>query len=121
MDEIQTEETQTLLSPEWKQALAKRLSRDEVTRLGGFLFLMSHILDFHDDGGVILDGDGEALKIHDDIVEEAFGWELTFSWNTDVQEFAERMPRRRSEEHLLLRLQLWDAAYKIEGDPVLVE
>ncbi|QDX25727.1 hypothetical protein FPZ54_06645 [Sphingomonas suaedae] len=113
--------TAILLAPDFKQALAKRLVEDEMTRMGGFIFLMSRILDFAEGGGKIVNEYGASIYIHPDIVEEAYAYELSFSWTTDIKVFAKRKPRRQSRGVHLLRLQLWDAAYKIDGRPVMVE
>lgn len=113
--------TATLLSPEFKQALAKRLVEDDISRMGGFIFQMSRILDFTDGGGQIVNEHGAAIFIHPDVVEEAYAYELSFSWITDIQVFAQRKPQRRSQARHLLRFQLWDAAYKIEGRPIVIE
>lgn len=121
MDEILMESAETLLSPEWKHALAKRLKSEGVSRMGGFLFLLAMILDFWENGGTIIDEESNPLKLHYDIIEEAYAYELTFSWTTDIRQFAESVPLRGSKKHLLLRLQLWDAAYKIAGDPITID
>ncbi|MCP1471998.1 hypothetical protein J3E64_003713 [Sphingobium sp. OAS761] len=110
-----------LLSAEFKQTLAKRLVEDELSRMGSFIFLMSRILDFVERGGKIVNEYGAAIYIHPDIVEEAYAYELSFSWTTDIKVFAKRKPRRGSRGSHLLRLQLWDAAYKIEGRPITAE
>ncbi|HEX7822829.1 MAG TPA: hypothetical protein VF463_19695 [Sphingobium sp.] len=121
MDAISLFTATVLLSPELKMTLARRLVEDEISRMGGFIFLMSRILDFTDGGGRVLNEHGAAIYIHQDIVEEAYDYELSFSWTTDIKVFANRKPRRKSPSRHLLRLQLWDAAYKIEGRPIIVE
>lgn len=89
--------------------------------MGGFIFLMSHILDFVEGGGQIMNEYGATIFIHPDIVEEAYAYELSFSWTTDIKVFAKRKPQRQSRGAHLLRLQLWDAAYKMDGRPVTLE
>ncbi len=112
----------TLLGRAYKHALAKRLEEDNLSRMGGFIFVMSHILDHHDADGKIINEHGAAIHIHPDIVEEAYGWGVHFSWHTEIRrEFANRMPTRRSQNKHLLRFQLWDAAYKINERPILAE
>jgi len=120
LSEVQVADSSTLLSPTFKHALAKRLAKDRMTRMGGFIFLMEHILDFVENGGKILNEHGAAIYIHPDIVEEAYGYELSFTWTTDIRVFAKQKPMRRSPSHHLLRLQLWDATYKIAGRPITV-
>ena len=105
------------MSPDYKQALAKRLVMDCMTRMGGFIFLMNRILDFADQGGRLVNEHGAAIYIHPDVVEEAYGYELSFSWTTDIKGFAARKPCRQSPGKHLLRLHLWDAAYKLAGGP----
>lgn len=110
----------TLLSFEYKHVLAKRLVAEKVSRMGGFIFLMEMILNFTESGGEILNEHGAAIYVHPDIVEEAYDYELSFSWTTDIRVFAGRMPRRASPGKHLLRLQLWDAAYKIADRPIVI-
>ncbi|OSZ69560.1 hypothetical protein CAP40_01505 [Sphingomonas sp. IBVSS2] len=88
--------------------------------MGGFIFLMSHILDFIDEGGRILNGHGAAIYIHPDVVEEAYGYELSFSWTTDIKAFATKTPDRKTPGKHLLRMQLWQAAYILAGRPLAV-
>ena len=107
-----------LLSPAYKHTLAVRLVEDEMTREGGFHFLMPTILDFHDDGGLLIDEELRTIVVDENIVERAYGYELTYSWTTDIKKFATVMPKRRSPARLLLRFQVWDAAYRIVGRPV---
>ncbi|MDQ4418844.1 hypothetical protein OOT33_00080 [Sphingobium sp. DEHP117] len=120
MDDIILLPASVLLSPAFKQALAKRFVEDCMTRMGGFIFQDSRIQNFKDDGGRILNEKRVAIYIHDDVVEEAYGYELSFSWTTDIRVFADRMPERNSPGSHLLRLQLWDAAYKIDDRPIIV-
>ena len=110
----------TLLSPEYKHALAARLVEDEMTREGSFLFLMPAILDFHDDGGLLIDQELKTIVVDENIVERAYGFELTYSWTTDIKKFATAMPKRRSPARLLLRFQVWDAAYRIIDRPITI-
>lgn len=118
--DISLADAATLLSCEYKHALAKRLVAEKVSRMGGFIFLMEMILDFTESGGKILNEYGAAIYVHPDIVEEAYDYELSFSWTTDIRMFASQMPRRASPAKHLLRLQLWDAATKIAGRPILI-
>lgn len=110
-----------LRSPAYIHQLATRMTEEGITRMGGFLFLMETLFDFRDDGGMVLDGEGQSIDLHDDVIEDAYAWEVTFSWNTDVQVFAERLPLRRVKSSLIARLRLWDAAYRISGRPITIE
>ena len=114
MSDIYLPPEATLRSPEMKQALAKRLVEDGISRMGGFIFLEDKILNHADDGGRIINEYGGAIYIHPDVVEEAYGWDVSFSWTTDIKVFAKRMPKRRSPSRHLLRLQLWFAAYALD-------
>src|SRR3546814_9865813 len=69
--------------------------------------------------GVILDADGNPFEIDDEMIDFSYGRDASGSWNTEVKKFGQRMPSRRPRKSLKLRLQLWDAAFKIVGKPVM--
>ncbi len=118
---IETENDETLRSKKFIGALARKIDKYGLTRMGGFIFLMGTTLDHRDDGGMIFDGNGDQISVHDDVVEEAYNWELSFSWHTDIKVFATRMPKRRAKVALVPRIRLWDATFKIIGDPIVVD
>lgn len=120
-DRIDVEKDEVLLSRAFIVALATKLVAYGFSRMGGFIWLMETILDYHDDGGRIYDGGGVRIEIHPDIVEDAFFWDLSFTWITAVKVFAHREAQRNPQERLLPRLRLFDAAFKIKGDPIVLD
>lgn len=53
------------------------------------------------------------LNVHDEIIEDAFGNDDAFTYATDVKRFADKLPQRCSSRSQLLKLQLFDAVFKI--------
>ncbi|MFT6660687.1 MAG: hypothetical protein ACJA0K_000664 [Maricaulis maris] len=104
-----------LLSMEFFRALARRVKELDRSRLGTTAWLDEKLFCWPGD---IFNADGTELILYEDIVDEAYGWEESFSWNTNVKVFAERPPKRRPNRAILLRLKLWDAAFKIDADPI---
>ena len=56
--------------------------------------------------------------INDETIDRAYGRDEGGTWNSNVKVFATRRPQRRPAQKMLLRLQLWDAAFKIAGRPI---
>lgn len=112
--EVWVAKESVLRSKEYLHWLAKRMKDLEITRMGGFIFLLQMLTEFIQAGGIVRDASGKKIVLHDNVIEDAYGWEVTFSWNSDFQaEFVDRMPLRRAAERLVPRLQLWDAALRI--------
>lgn len=53
------------------------------------------------------------LRIHDELVDCAFGHDGAFTWASDVRRFCDKLPERRSARSQLLKLQVFDAVFKI--------
>jgi len=120
---IYAEEDNWLLSPEYKHLLAKRLVKmrykgKPLSRQSTTDWLSDVINQLCEDGGKIYDEDGDEIIIYDEIFDDAYFDDPSFSWNSDVRRFARRMPKRRSSDCLILRLQLFDAAFRIIGKPI---
>jgi len=120
---IYVEEDSWLLSPEYKHLLAKRLvslriKKKPLSRQSTTDWLSDVINQFCEDGGTIYDEDGDEIIIYDEIFDDAYFDDPSFSWNSDVRRFARKMPKRRSSDRLILRLQLFDAAFRIIGEPI---
>gem|GEM_PF-4541999 len=77
--------------------------------------LMKHLNNF--DGQVLVDNH-YYLRLHSELVYDAFGEDMAFTWVTDVKRFAHTMPKRRSSMSQLLRFQIFDCVYKITGNPI---
>lgn len=116
--DVYVEEDDFLLSPYYKHELAKRLVALNKSRKGTSHWLMDTIYDHLLEGGKIYDGDGDEIFIYDDIVWDAYFDDTSHCFNTDVKRFADRMPIRRTPERMILRLQLFDAAFWIIGEPI---
>lgn len=116
---IYVEDDTTLLSRLYKHELAKRINELELSRHGLAHWLMTIIYGHMETGGKIYDGDGDEIYLYPDIIEDAYFDDDSHCWNTNIKKFADCMPKRRSSERLILRLQLFDAAFWIIGDPVV--
>lgn len=117
-----------LLSGEFLVALAERFVEKEFSRLGAIDWLDERLFcwpgDIVEADGtpfVLYTGEREPFKVQGpSIIEVAYDFEETYSWNSNVQKFATCPPRRRPNTSLLLRLKLWDAAFKIDADPIVL-
>jgi len=121
--DIYVEEDAWLLSAQYKHELAKRLCaivyrEKQLSRLSTTDWLATIIQEFCEEGGRIFDGDGDEIIIHDEIFDDAYFDDTAHSWNSDVRRFAKRIPAYNSPEKLTLRLQLFDAAFRILGEPI---
>ena len=121
--DIYVEEDKWLLSAGYKHILAQRLVGLEfeskpVSRRTTTNWLADTIFKFCEGGGKIYDEDGDEIIIYDEVFEDAYFDDLAHSWNSAVRRFARKMPKRRSPDRLILRLQLFDAAFRIEGTPI---
>ena len=106
-----------LLTPEYFWALARKIDALGLSRLGTTAWLDEKLFCWP---GEVLNADGSLFQLHEDIIDDAYGWEESFSWNSNVKKIAGSGPKRRPNTRLLLRLQLWDAAFKIDADPIIL-
>ena len=102
---------------EYFAALARKIDALGLSRLGTTAWLDEKLFCWP---GQILNADGTPFRLYEDIIEDAYGWEESFSWNSNVKKLAANGPKRRPNANLLLRLQLWDAAFKIDADPIIL-
>lgn len=72
-------------------------------------------------GGKIVTGEGEPLKIYPGIVDDAHGDEPSCIWISEQRRRVVNPPKRRPRESMLLRLQLYDAAFRIATGRGIVE
>lgn len=98
-------------------ALARKIAALGLSRLGTTAWLDEKLFCWP---GQIVYADGTPFKLYEDIIDDAYGWEESYSWNTNVKKLAECGPRRRPNKRMLLRFQLWDAALKIDADPIIL-
>lgn len=115
---IYVEEDAFLLSAFYKHKLAVYLVGKALSRQGTTNWLASTICEYCTDDDKIFDGDGDEIIIYDEIFDDAYFDDASHCWNTDIKRFAAHIPKRQSPERLLLRLQLFDAAMRITGDPI---
>ena len=113
--EIRTEKGEFLLSPLYKHLLAKQLVDLELSRQQTTNWLADVITDFVYAGGIICNGEGKLIDITDTIFDDVYFNDSSFCWNSDIKRYADSIPKRRSPERLLPRLQLFDAAYDGSG------
>lgn len=114
---IQTRSDDTLLSYDYLMALAEAISLLGLSRLRTTDWLADRIYSWP---GRILDGEGYLIPIHDESVDRAYGRDEGGTWNSNVKVFAARRPQRKPAHKMLIRFQLWDAAFKIEGRPIVL-
>jgi hypothetical protein len=106
-----------LLTIEYFWALACKIDALGLSRLGTTAWLDERLFCWP---GEILNADGTVFQLHEDIIDDAYGWEESFSWNSNVKKIVVSGPKRRPNTRLLLRFQLWDAAFKIDADPIIL-
>ncbi|HEY9579660.1 MAG TPA: hypothetical protein VIR65_07310 [Rhizorhapis sp.] len=113
---VTIEPDKVLLSRDFLHRLGRRVGELELSRMKSTDWLATVLYGWD---GVILDADGNPFEIDDEMIDFSYGRDASGSWNTEVKKFGQRMPSRRPRKSLKLRLQLWDAAFKIVGKPVM--
>ncbi|MCB4859950.1 hypothetical protein K7W03_10120 [Sphingobium sp. PNB] len=64
-------------------------------------------------GGVIMSGEGEIIDIYPGIVDDAHGEDGSAVWISEQRRRAANPPQRRPRQTMFLRMQLYDAAFRI--------
>jgi hypothetical protein len=118
MPTVQVADDDVLLTKEYVHELAKRLVELRRSRQGTANWLTDIL--FREDT-FVLDADGNPMDLHDEIVEQAYGRDGSFSWNSAVKRFAQRLPKKKPKPSVLPRLRLFDAAFKLIGQPIIVK
>jgi hypothetical protein len=108
---------QELMTIAFYWALALRILALGLSRLGTTAWLDQKLFCWPGD---IFNADGTRFTLYEDIIEDAYFWEESYSWNTNVKKLAKRGPNRNPQKRLLLRFKLWDAAFKIDADPIVL-
>ena len=116
--EIRVSRREVLLTRDYLFALAKAMTTLNLSRRSVPDWLADTIFGWVEDGGVILDGEGQEIAIHADIIDDAHGEDGSFQWVSAQRQRVANPPRRKPRQSLLLRLQLYDAAFMIEGKPI---
>ncbi len=115
---IRIQELETVLTEEFYHCLACKIKGLGRSRLRSAAWLNEQLSAYK---GRVEDASGAEIRTHPDIVETAYGKDISFSWNSEVKRFADTYPKQSPQARIALRLMLWDAAFKIAGDPVTVE
>ena len=64
-------------------------------------------------GGVIMSGEGEIIPVYPGIVDDAHGEDGSAVWISEQRRRSANPPQRRPRQTMLLRMQLYDAAFRI--------
>lgn len=116
--EIQVARREVLLTRDYLFALAKAMTALDLSRRAVPDWLADTIFGWVEDGGVVLDGDGREIPVHADIIDDAHGEDGSFQWVSAQRQRVANPPRRGPRQSMLLRLQLYDAAFRIVGRPI---
>lgn len=116
--EIRVAGREVLLTRDYLFALATAMTTLDLSRRAVPDWLADTIFGWVEDGGVILDGEGREIVIHADIIDDAHGEDGSFQWVSAQRQRVANPPRRKPRQSMLLRLQLYDAAFRIAGRPV---
>lgn len=117
--EITVAAAEVLLSKPYFTALARRLELEEKSRRNIPDWMVEVLFAYLAANGVIRDGNGKRIPIPDNIIEQAFnGDEGSFKSLSEALIYAHRPRQRRTKRTLLLRMQLFDAIYRILGKPI---
>ena len=112
--EVWVAKDSVLRSKEYGHWLAKRMKELRITRMGGFIFLLQMLIEHLQAGGIVRNATGAIIEFPNEVIEAAYGDDVSFTWNSAFQtNFAHRLPLRRAKRSLLPRLRLWDAALRI--------
>lgn len=116
--EIRVAKRDVLLTRDYLAALAKAMTKLDLSRRAVPDWLADTIFGWIEDGGIILDGEGQEIAVHDDIIDDAHGEDGSFQWVSAQRRRVANPPKRKPRQSLLLRLQLYDAAFRIVGRPI---
>lgn len=119
MAEITVADDAMLRSKENVHAVGKAFKAAGKSRFEMPDWLTKTIMHWLENGGIVLDTHGQEIVIDEDAVEAAFDPAQWFSWVTDVQKFADRLPMRRAKKNLIPRLRVIDLAYRIVDQPLI--
>ncbi|MPT47980.1 MAG: hypothetical protein E2598_06110 [Sphingobium sp.] len=105
---------QQLLSLDAIEGLADSLNELPIGRREVLNWLADVLHNWIEDGGTVLTEEGKELIIYSGIVDDAHGEDGSGSWISVQRRRKEHSPpQRRPRQSMLLRLQLYDAAFRI--------
>lgn len=116
---IQVSPRERLLSIDNISALGPRIKALKLPRREVAAELTNVLYAYIEAGGVILDGESQPIDIYPGIVDDAHGEDGSGCWISEQRRRGR--PKRRPRQSMLLRLQLYDAAFILAGRPVLAE
>lgn len=111
---LTTEPAEVLLSIDYLMALALRLQQLGLSRLR----TADWLADVLSGSRFMHTAEGDLIELHDEILDDAYGDDQSFTWNSSVKAFARRRPLRRPKRSMLLRMQLFDLGFKVLGQPI---
>lgn len=109
---IQVAPREALLSLDALYGLAVFLGTLPMSRRKVLDWLADVIFGWIEDGGVILDGEGIEIEIHDTIIDDAHGSDGGRGIS-EMRARAVNRPQRRGRQSIWLRMALYDAASRI--------
>lgn len=116
--EIVLECESLILTREFVHELAKKIEAQKLSRQKSIGWLDEKL--FHELKLRVFHANGAEFHVYPGIYEDAYFGSMDYRWNTDIKAFADRMPQRAPNKKLLLRLWLWDLAFKIDGNPIVL-
>ena len=108
--------SEILLTAVYTQLLAQKIKALGLSRQGLIDWLDQKI--FHELDAPVYLHRGEKFIIYPGIYEDAFFGSMDYRWGTDIKFFSDRMPQRAPNKRLELRYQLFDLAFKVNGNPI---
>lgn len=111
--EIHTESRERLLCLDAIDGLADRLNELNRPRRQVFEWMTCVLYAWIAAGGIILSGEGEEIEIYPGIVDDAHGEDGSGVWISEQRRRVNNPRRRRPRQSMLLRMQLYDAAFRI--------
>lgn len=102
-----------LLSLDAIHGLADCLNALNLPRRQVVEWLTDTLYDWVEKGGVVMSGEGDIINIYPGIIDDAHGEDGSAVWISEQRRRAANPPQRRPRQTMLLRMQLYDAAFRI--------
>lgn len=102
-----------LLSLDAVYGLADCLNDLDIPRRKVVEWLTDTLYDWVGNDGVVIGGEGEVIEIYPGIIDDAHGEDGSAIWISEQRRRAANPPQRRPRQSMLLRMQLYDAAFRI--------
>jgi len=110
---MQVHRRERLLSLDAVYGLADCLNDLDMPRRKVVEWLTDTLYGWIEDGGVVLSGEGEVIDIYPGIIDDAHGEDGSAIWISEQRRRAANPPQRKPRQSMLLRMQLYDAAFRI--------